>query len=175
MDLRTVFIGVLFVVVVVFFLLRLRLFVRYSREKRRVQDEVDSFLTNFSTSQLTDFGAFEFQLGSFSHVSPFPSKTSGEWRYTIYLAKPEAEDDGTVVHEIVECTVGRAIERLLELKKPLYLQRKHEDKFWVSGQQQKYLLEHVLATIAEFDDIPKEKQEERIAPEDIRKWRLNNK
>lgn len=173
MDLRIVLIGVLFVVAIVFFLLRLRFFVRYSREKRRVQDEIDSFLTNFNPSELTDF-AFKFQLGSFSHVSPFPSKTSGEWRYTIYLAKPESEEDDTIVHEIVECTLGRVIERLLELKKPLYLHRKREDKFWINGQQQKYLLEHLLATIAEFDEIPKEKQEERIAAEDIRKWQLGN-
>jgi hypothetical protein len=141
--------------------------------KKKIEGEQELFLRTFNPSDSTDFDFFTFQAGSFSHVSPFPTQTAdGEWRYTVYLAIPDVEDADTIMHEITECTIGRIIEKLLDLKKPLYLQRKQEEKFWISGQRQKYILEHLLATISEFDDIPKEKREERIATEDIKKWQL---
>ena len=173
MDLYAVIFIVFFTAVfVAIFLLRLRYLVRYSKMKKKIEREQELFLATFDPSKFADFDAFTFRAGSFSHISPYPTQKDGEWRYTIYLAELEAEDLATVIHEITECTLGRVIERLLDLKKPLYLQRKREEKFWVSGQQQKYILEHLLATISEFDDIPKEKQEERMAPEDIKTWRL---
>jgi len=141
--------------------------------KRKIEKETELFLTTFDPSKFTEFDTFTFQVGSFSHVSPFPAQSDGEWRYTIYLANPEAEEIDTITHEITECTIGRIIERLLELKKPLYLHRKQEEKFWVSGRRQKYILEHLLTALSEFHDIPKEKQQERIAIEDIQKWQLD--
>jgi hypothetical protein len=111
-------------------------------------------------------------LWSFSHVGPFPAKSNDEWVYTIFLTEQDSEDIGTIVHEITECTVGRLIERLLPLKRPLYLIRKQDNKFWLSGQQQKYLPEHIVATLSELDNIPKERLEERIAPQDIQTWQL---
>jgi hypothetical protein len=173
MDYRSIVLGVFLAVLFVLFFWRLRTLLKYSRMRRRMQEEIDSFLTNFNPSEFAMFDAFDFQKGSFSHVSPFPHRVNGEWRYTIYLANPETEDVNTIVHEVVECTLGRIVEKSLDLKKPLYLQRKQDDKFWVSGQKQKYILEHLLATIAEFNDLPKEKQTERIAPEDILTWKLN--
>lgn len=173
MDLlTTIFIVFLIATFAVIFFLRLRYFVRYSAMKRKIETEQELFLTTFDPSKFVDFDTFNFQIGSFSHVSPFPTISDGEWRYTIYLANPEIEETDTIMHEITECTIGRVIEKLLELKKPLYLQRKLEEKFWVTGQQQKYILEHLLATFSEFDDIPREKQQERIAPKDIEKWKL---
>jgi len=133
------------------------------------------FLTTYDPSKFVDFDAFTFQVGSFSHVSPFPAQSGGEWRYRIYLARSDVDDFDTIVHELTECTLGRVVERLLDLRVPLYLQRKEEEKFWVTGQRQKYILEHLLATIGEFDDISKQKQEERIAPQDIIKWQLATK
>ncbi|HML02060.1 MAG TPA: hypothetical protein VK487_01670 [Candidatus Bathyarchaeia archaeon] len=176
MDLDTfVFLLSLIALFVALFLLRLRYFERYSKIKEKIQRDQELFLTTFDPSGFVDFDAFTFQVGSFSHVSPFPAQSDGEWRYTIYLASKEVEDTGTIVHELTECTLGRVIEKLLDLKKPLYLQRKQDEKFWVTGQRQKYILEHLLATISEFDDIPKEKQEERIAPEDIKIWQIATK
>jgi hypothetical protein len=90
----------------------------------------------------------------------------------VYLAKADFEDIDTIVHEITECTVGRMIERLLQLKKPLYLLRKQENKFWIDGKQQKYLVEHILTTLGELDSISAEKLGERVAAEDIEKWHL---
>lgn len=167
-----IFIILFAIVFVAIFLLRLRYFMRYSRMKRKIEEETELFLTTFDPSKSIEFDVFTFQVGSFSHVSPFPAQSDGEWRYTIYLANPETEDVGTITHEITECTIGRVTERLLELKKPLYLHRKQEEKFWVSGQRQKYILEHLLTALGEFHDIPKEKQQERIATEDIQKWQL---
>jgi len=174
MDFNMIVLVVLFIVAVIFFFLRLKLYMEYSRGKRKIREEVNAFLKNFNLSDFCNYDMLEFQLASFSHVSPFPKKIDGEWRYIIYLAQPEATDTSTIVHEIVECTIGRVIEKLLQLKKPLYLLRKHDGKFWVTGQQQKYVLEHLLTAMTEFNDIPKEKQEERVAPEDIKKWQLRN-
>jgi hypothetical protein len=174
MDLSTaVFITLFTVVFVVVFLLRLRYFMRYSRMKRKVGKETELFLANFDPSKFTDFDTFSFLVGSFSHISPFPVQIDREWRYTIYLTSSEIEDMDTITHEINECTLGRVIEKLLELKKPLYLHRKQDEKFWISGRQQKYILEHLLTALGEFGDIPKQKQEERIAHADIQKWQLD--
>ena len=140
--------------------------------KKDAENEIELFLKTFDPSKFTDFDTFAFQVHGFSHVSPFPNRTNGEWRYTVYLAKAEIEDVNTIVHEIAECTLGRVIEKLLQLIKPLYLLRKQEEKFWVNGQQQKYLLEHFLATLSELDDLPKEKLEERVALQDIKTWQL---
>ena len=173
MNLYTVIFVVFFTAVfVAIFLLRLRYFIRYSKAKKSIEREQELFLATFDPSEFIDFDVFTFQVGSFSHISPFPAQKDGEWRYTIYLARLEVEDIGIIMHEITECTLGRAIEKLLDLKKPLYLQRKQEEKFWVSGQRQKYILEHLLTSLSEFDDLPKEKREERIAPEDIKTWQL---
>lgn len=144
MDLDTLVIIIFFsAVFIALFLLRLRYFLRYSKMRNKIKREQEFFLTTFDPSKFADFDAFAFQLGSFSHVSPFPNQKDEEWRYIINLAIPEAEDTDTIMHEITECTLGRIIEKLLDLKKPLYLQRKQEEKFWVSGQQQKYILEHL--------------------------------
>jgi hypothetical protein len=140
--------------------------------RKKVQQERELFLANFDPSKFTDFDLFNFSLWSFSHVGPFPVKSKDEWVYTIFLARQDKEDIGTIVHEIIECTVGRLIEKSLQLKKPLYLMRKQDNKFWLSGQQQKYLPEHIVVTLSELDNIPKEKLEERIAPQDLEKWRL---
>lgn len=43
------------------------------------------------------------------------------------------------------------------LRLKLYIKYLHEKKFLVTGQQQKYVLEHLLTAISEFNDIPKEK------------------
>ena len=173
MDLNTfIFVLCLIAIFVALFLLRLRYLKRYSKIKKKIERDQDVFLTMFDPSKFVDFDAFTFQVGSFSHVSPFPAQSDGEWRYKIYLASSEVEDADTLIHELTECTIGRVIERLLDLKKPLYLKRKQDEKFWVTGKRQKYILEHLVATLSEFDDIPKEKQEERVAPEDIKGWQL---
>jgi hypothetical protein len=134
--------------------------------------ERELFLTTFDPSKFTNFDVLSFQAGGFSHIGPFPSKHDSEWYFTVYLAKADFEDIDTVVHEITECTIGRIIERQLQLKKPLYLLRKQEDKFWLSGQQQKYLPEHLVTTFSELDNITKEKLQERIIIQDIEKWHL---
>ena len=172
MDLRTVVLIFIFALGAVFFFLRLRNLTRYSKVKRRMEQERDFFLTNFDAATLTDFDTFTFKLWSFSHIGPFPAKSDGEWLYTIFLTRQDSEDVSTIVHEITECTIGRLIEKLLQLKRPLYLIRKQEDKFWLSGQRQKYLPEHMVATLSELDVIPREKLEERIAPQDIKFWQI---
>lgn len=176
MDLFNIILILFFIAVfVAIFFLRLRYFLGYSNMKKKIEKEHEFFLSIFDPSKFIDFDTFTFQLGNFSHISPFPVQNDGEWRYVIYLDVSEAEDADTIAHEIIECTLGRIIEKLLNLKKPLYLQRKQEEKFWITGQQQKYILEHLLVSISEFDDIAKQKQEERIAPEDIKKWQLNTR
>ncbi|HVP93031.1 MAG TPA: hypothetical protein VMS94_04745 [Acidobacteriota bacterium] len=134
--------------------------------------ERELFLTTFDPSKFTDFDLLSFQAGSFSHIGPFPSKRDGEWYFMVYLAKTDFEDIATIVHEITEYTVGRMIERLLQLKKPLYLLRKQENKFWINGKRQKYLVEHILTTFSELDNISVERLGERVAAEDIENWRL---
>lgn len=154
------------------FLLRLRYFIKYSKMKKKMEREQELFLATFDPSKFTDFAVLNFQAGTFSHIDPFPSKHNGEWHFAVYLAKADFEDIDTIVHEITECTVGRMIERLLQLKKPLYLLRKQENKFWIDGKQQKYLVEHILTTLGELDSISAEKLGERVAAEDIEKWHL---
>lgn len=171
-DLRTISLIIILVIGVILFFLRVRYVVQRSGMKKKVQQERELFLANFDPSKFTDFDMFNFNLWSFSHVGPFPAKSNGEWVYTIFLAKQDNEDIDTIVHEITECTVGRLIEKLLQLKKPLYLMRKQDNKFWLSGQRQNYLPEHLVATLSELDNIPREKLEERIALQDIEKWRL---
>lgn len=151
------------------------LLVRKTRRKLwkryyEVLQEQETFLKNFNVTPFDDLSAFNFRLGSFSHVSPFPSRIEGEWRYGIYLSSSEAEDITTITHEISECTLGRVIERLLNLEKPLYLQRKEDDKFWVHGKKQKYLVEHVMATLGEVDDLTHKKLKQRLNKEDAKAW-----
>ena len=147
---------------------------RTRRKLRRLYEEAlqekEAFLEAFNDTRFDDFSAFDFRLGYFSHVSPFPRMIESRWRYTIYLTDSEAEDDTTLTHEISECTIGRIIERLLSLEKPLYLQRKEEDKFWVHGKKRKYLVEHVLATLGEVDNITSETLRQRLDKEDVEAW-----
>ena len=172
MDLSTIGLIIIFALGIVFFFFRLRSLTRDSKAKKRIQQEREFFLANFDAATFTDFDTFTFRLWSFSHVGPFPAKSDDEWVYTIFLTKQDNEDIGVIVHEITECTVGRLIEKLLLLKRPLYLIRKQDNKFWLSGQQQKYLLEHIVATLSELDNLPKERLEERIAAKDIQTWQL---
>ncbi len=145
---------------------RRNVWTRYSEELR----EQENFLKAFSVTSFDDFDAFDFILGGFSHVSPFPAMVEGEWRYRIYLSRSEAEDITTIAHEIAECTVGRVIERLLNLEKPLYLLRKEDDKFWVQGRKKKYLVEHVMATLGEVEDLTQMELMERLEKEDAEAW-----
>jgi len=170
-DLRTIALIIVLIILSILFFLRLKYATQHSRIKRKAQREREFFLANFDASKFTDFDMFNFGLWSFSHIAPFPTNSNGEWVYTIFLAKQDEEDVGTIVHEITECTVGRVIEKLLQLKKPLYLMRKQDNKYWLSGQRQKYLPEHIIVTLSELDSLPKEKREERIAPTDIERWR----
>jgi hypothetical protein len=62
------------------------------------------------------------------------------------------------------------IEKLLNLEKPLYLQRKEDDKFWLHGKRQKYLVEHVMATLGEADSLTHDKLKERLGKEEIEAW-----
>jgi len=133
-------------------------------------EEQEAFLEAFNVSSFNDFSAFDFNLGSFSHVSPFPKLIEGDWRYRIYLSGSEVEDIVTVTHEISECTLGRTIERLLNLESPLYLLRRETDKFWVHGKKQKYLIEHVMATLGEVDDLTHWKLKQRLNKEDVKAW-----
>jgi hypothetical protein len=94
----------------------------------------------------------------------------GKWKYRIYLSSSEAEDIVTITHEISECTVGRVIERMLSLEKPLYLKRKEDGCFWVHGKKQRYLVEHVMATLGEVDDLTPKKLRERLSIEDAKAW-----
>jgi len=171
-DLRTVGLVAVFAVFVVLFFLRLRYVTRRSKAEKRMQQEREFFLASFDPSTFTEFDTFTFRLGSFSHVGPFPTKNGGEWVYTIFLTEQDIEDIDTISHEITECTLGRLIERLLSLKSPLYLIRKQDDKFWLSGQRQKYILEHIVATLGELDSTTQKILEERVAKEDIQAWQL---
>ncbi len=132
--------------------------------------EQETFLKTFNVTSFDDFSAFDFRLGRFSHVSPFPKLIEAEWRYRIQLSRSEAEDITTITHEISECTLGRVIERLVDLEKPLYLQRKEDDKFWVLGKKQKYLVEHVMATLGEVSELAHEKLRQRLNKEDAKAW-----
>jgi len=165
------------VLIVIFTLLIIARYILGRKTRRRfwkpyseVLKEQKVFLDSFNASLFNDFSAFDFERGSFSHVSPFPNRISGEWRYRIYLEDSEPDDVVTVVHEISECTVGRIMEKLLNLEKPLYLYRKGEDKFWIHGKKQKYVVEHVLTTFGEVDDLPPEILNERFRKEDIKAW-----
>lgn len=151
------------------------LLVRKTRRKfwklyHKSLQEQEAFLEAFNVSPFRDFSAFDFKLGRFSHVSPFPSKVGDEWRYRIYLGSSEADEVVTITHEISECTLGRVIEKLLNLEKPLYLQRKKDDRFWVHGKRQRYLVEHVMATLGEVDDLTPKKLRQRLNKEDARAW-----
>jgi len=133
-------------------------------------EERETFLETFNVTPFDDFSAFDFETGRFSHVSPFPSRNDGEWRYRIRLSRSEADVVATIAHEISECTLGRAIEKLLNLEKPLYLQRKEDDKFWVHGKKQRYLAEHVMATLGESDDLTHKELTQRLNAKDVRAW-----
>lgn len=151
------------------------LLVRKTRRKLwkryyEVLREQETFLETFNVTIFDDFSAFDFRCGRFSHVTPFPRLVEGEWRYGIYLDRSEAEDIATITHEISECTLGRVVEGLLNLEKPLYLLRKEDDKFWVHGNKQKYLVEHVMATLGEVDDLAPEKLRQRLNKEDAKAW-----
>jgi len=159
---------ILVVVIVVRYLL-LRKTRRRSRNRYiEASPEQEAFLNNFNVVPYDDFSAFDFMLGSFSHISPFPRLVEGEWRYTVYLTSSEVEDMITLSHEISECTLGRVIENQLNLKKPLYLQRIEDHKFWVHGKKQKYLIEHFIATLGEVDELTPEKLGERLHKEEIK-------
>lgn len=132
--------------------------------------EQQAFVKTFNVTSFDDFSAFDFRPGRFSHVSPFPSRIENKWRYRIHLSCSEAEDVVTIIHEVCECTLGRVIEKLLELEKPLYLQRKEDDKFWVHGKKRKYLVEHVMATLGEGDALTQKKLMQRLDREDVKAW-----
>lgn len=140
------------------------------RLSTKFEKDISDFLATFNPSSFNDFSALDFKIGRHSLVAPFPNKDEGELRYTIYLEEFEAEDVITIIHEIVECTIGRVIEKLVNLNKPLYLQRKQEDKFWISGKKQKYVVEHVVTTLTEALDVPHAKLKERVAKEDLKAW-----
>lgn len=151
------------------------LLVRKTRRKLwksyyKALQEQETFLKAFNVTPFDDFSAFDFKLGRFSHVSPFPKLIEDGWRYGIYLSRSEAEDIATITHEISECTLGRLIEGLLNLEKPIYLQRKEDDKFWVHGKKQRYLVEHIVATLGEVDDLTPKKLRERLNKEDAKAW-----
>jgi len=132
--------------------------------------EKEVFLNSFSVTPFNDFSAFDFKLGRFSHNSPFPRLVEGEWRYVIYLTKSEFEDTITINHELSECVVGRVIERVLNLNKPLYCQRSEDNRFWVKGKKQYYLIEHIMVTLGEINDLTPEKLRERLNKEEIESW-----
>lgn len=132
--------------------------------------EHETFLNTFDATPFNDFSEFDFRLGRFSHVTPFPKLVEGEWRYGICLSGSEAEDIATITHEISECTLGRVIEKLANLEKPLYLQRKETDRFWVYGKKQRYLVEHVMATLGEVNDLTYKNLMERLNKEDAKAW-----
>jgi hypothetical protein len=143
---------------------------RFWKRYRAILKEREDFLKTFGSVYFDDFSSFDFKLGGFSHVSPFPKFVGGGWRYVIYLSPSEVEDIVTITHEISECTIGRVIEKLLNLRSPLYLQRKESDKFWVQGKKQKYLVEHVMATLGEIDDLTNKQLRQRLSKEDARTW-----
>jgi len=152
-----------------YFLLR-----KSRRDKWRLYQEglqeQETFLKTFNVTNFDDFSLYDFGLGRFSYVLPFPRLVEGEWRYRIYFSRSEAEDVATIIHEITECTIGRVIEKLLNLEKPLYLKRKEDNKFWVHGKKQRYLVEHLITTLGEADDLPYRKLTERLNKDDIKIW-----
>lgn len=152
------------------FILMLRKAEEYDQLQRQIQKEREEFLASFSNTAFNDFSSLEFKIGQYSHCHPYPRKNHKGWVYTLHLTRTDAEDVATIVHEITEWTVGRVIEKLLDLKKPLYLQRKQENNFWISGKKQKYVLEHVITTLSELDRITKEKLTEHLAAEDVQTW-----
>ena len=158
------------VVVIMRYLLMRKTRGRLWRHFYEALQEREAFLRSFNTVAFNDFSAFDFRLGRFSHVSPLPKLVKGGWRYRIYLDSSDVEDVSTIAHEISECTIGRVIEGLLNLKKPLYLQRKEDDKFWVHGKKQRYLVEHVMATLGEADNLTPQKLRERLNKEDAEDW-----
>jgi hypothetical protein len=166
----TVLILIFLLVLVVEYLLNRKTRRKLWKLRSEAMEERKALLDSFDVSPFDDFSEFDFEHGSFSHVSPFPSKIHGEWRYKIFLSSQEAEDIVTVAHEISECTLGRVIEKLLHLKKPLYLYRKEDNKFWVHGKKQNYLVEHVLVTLGEVDDLTQEKLKQRLSDEDLKAW-----
>jgi len=143
----------------------------YRQLAMETQNEVNEFLRNFNPSAFSDFSTLDFRLGRYSHIAPFPSKNIADgWRYEVFLTRSDVEDIATIAHELIEWTIGRLIERLLNLEAPLFLQRKQEDKFWMHGKKQKYVLEHVLTTLGEAADVTNSKLMERIAKEDVKVW-----
>lgn len=138
---------------------------------KALQDQ-KTFLKTFALTPFSDFSSFSFYVGrfNFSYVSPFPESVEGKWRYRIVLTRSESEDITTINHEITECTMGRLIETMLNLEKPLHLQRKEHNKFWIHGKKQKYVIEHVLTTLSEIDDLTSETLKERINKEDMKTW-----
>ena len=144
---------------------------RFNQLSMEINKEINEFLANFRPSTFEDFSALDFKLGAYSHCAPFPRKdVDGELIYSIYLSRHDAEDVATITHELTGWTIGRLIEKLLDLNKPLYLQRKQEDKFWIHGTKQKYVLEHVLTTFSETIDTSDLISRERLAKEDVKAW-----
>jgi hypothetical protein len=165
------------VLVLIFAVLVITRYLLLSKRERKLWrryhetlQEREAFLRSFNARPFEDFSAFDFRLGRFSHVLPFPRFVEGEWRYRIYLDCSEAEDVVTITHEISECAVGRVIERLLRLEKPLYLLRKENGKFWVHGRRQRYLIEHVMVTLGEIGDLTPKKLRDRLNKEDAEIW-----
>ncbi len=138
---------------------------------KALQDQ-ETFLKTFVLTRFSDFSSFSFHVGhfNFSYVSPFPESIEGKWRYRIVLTRSESEDITTINHEITECTMGRLIETMLNLEKPLHIQRKEHNKFWIHGKKQKYVIEHVLTTLSEIDDLTSQTLKERINKEDVKTW-----
>lgn len=158
------------IVTVVHYLLVRKTRSRLRERYHEVLQEQEAFLKSFGVTPFDDFSSFDFGNGRFSHVSPYPRSVEGDWRYVIYLMDSEAEDTATITHEICECSIGRVIENLLGLEKPLYLQRKINDKFWIRGKKKKYVVEHVMATLGEADDLTHKKLKQRLHEEDATFW-----
>jgi hypothetical protein len=165
---------VLTIVVVLVALFRYSMFRRRQEHVKKLSAEIEKdisdFLAAFNPATHNDFSALDFRIGQTSLVAPFPNRGAGEWRYTIYLEKFEVEDEITILHEIVECTIGRVIEKLLNLDKPLYLKRKEDDEFWIPGKRRKYVLEHVVTTLCEAVDVDHHELKDRLAKEDFAAW-----
>lgn len=145
----------------------------YRRQRKIIHDadeKLREFIASFDPSFLTDFSLFNFKLGAESLISPFPRQDGTEWKYTVYLSRADLEDFVTITHELTECTLGRLIERLLCLKKPLYIERKESGKFWVHGKKGQYLLEHVVTTLSEIGQVDNEKLRERFSKEDLEEF-----
>ena len=167
------------IVVLIFVVLSIGRYVWIRRTRRRTSElyakalqDQETFLKTFLLAPFRDFSSFNFYQGhlDFGHVSPFPEFAEGQWRYRIVLNGSESEDIATINHEISECTVGRLMENLLNLDKPLYLQRKEHDKFWIHGKKQKYLIEHLLTTLGEISDLTNDTLETRVNKEDREIW-----